>query len=210
MNIKNIILKTLPVIMLILFINTQAKAQNWYGAFSYQISFPTGDTKDFADKTSFIGFSLDFRRAVAPKTTVGLLLGWNVFHERTSDVIDLVRDGNPGAVSGLQDRTLNSFPFMINAHKYFGKDNGTSFFAGLNAGGYYMLQQFDIGIYTFGNDQWQWGIIPEVGIVIPLQDESSLVITGKYHFAFTGESAVGTDISNQYISLGIGFSWNNL
>ncbi len=207
MNIKKVISNILIVVMPVLFINSQANAQQWYGSFSYQVSFPTGDTKEFADNVSFIGFALDFRNVVARNTTVGVLLGWNVFHQRTSETIELMRNGNPGAVTGLQDRTINSFTIMANFHRYFGQPRNTKFFVGLNAGGYYMVQRFDIGIYSFQEDQWQWGIIPEIGVAIPLQRTTSLMITGKYHFAFTGESPLGDEINNQYISIGIGIAW---
>ena len=207
MKIRNIFLKVSLITLVFIFIGSEARAQQWYGAFSYQVSFPTGDTKEFADNVSYIGFALDFRNVVARNTTVGVLLGWNVFHERTSETIELMRNGNPGAITGLQDRTINAFPIMANFHRYFGQPRGTKFFVGLNAGGYYMVQRFDIGIYSFQNDQWQWGIIPEVGVAIPMQSNTSLLINAKYHFAFTGESAVGNDIKNQYISLGIGIAW---
>ena len=207
MKMKNISLKVLVIALLFVFIGSEAKAQQWYGAFSYQVSFPTGDTKEFADDISFIGFALDFRNVVARNTTVGVLLGWNVFHERTDETIQLMRNGNPGAVTGLQDRTINSFPIMANFHRYFGEPSGKKFFVGLNAGGYYMVQRFDIGIYTFQEDEWQWGIIPEIGMTIPLQRTTSLIISGKYHFAFTGDSPVGGDIKHQYISIGVGIAW---
>jgi len=191
----------------LLAIGSRAEAQQWYGGFSYQVSMPMGDTKDFTEDVGFLGFALDFRNVVSHNTTVGVLLGWNVFHTRTSETIEVIRNGNPGAITGLQDRTINSFPIMANFHRYFGQKGNTKFFFGLNAGGYYMVQRFDIGIFSFQNDEWQWGVIPEMGVVIPMQSNTSLLITAKYHYAFSGQNAVGTDVKNQYISLGIGFSW---
>jgi len=182
------------------------RAQDWYGAATYQISFPLGDTKTFANKTSFRGIGFDFRKTVSPSTTLGVTFGWNVFHRRVRETLEIDTE-NPGAVTGVQDRTINAFPIMLNVHRYFGHEGGVQPFVGLNAGGYIMAQRFDIGLFTFQKDQWQWGVAPEIGFAIPLQSGSTLFINGKYNYAFTGKSAVGTDVNNSYISVGIGFAW---
>ena len=182
------------------------QAQAWYAGAAYQISFPMGDTKDFTDATSFRGGGLDFRKSINPSTTVGFTFGWNVFYERTTETIE-IKTEDPGAITGLQDRTINAFPIMVGVHKYFGREAGPRPFIGLNAGGYVMLQRFEIGLLTFQNDQWQWGVAPEIGIAIPTKSHTTLLITGKYNYAFTGESAVGSDVNNSYLSLGFGVAW---
>jgi hypothetical protein len=58
---------------------------------------------------------------------------------------------------------------MLNAHQYFVKRKGIRPYIGLNAGGFYMLQRFDIGIHSFQEDEWQWGIAPEIGVVVQLK-----------------------------------------
>ena len=115
---------------------------------------------------------------------------------------------NPGAITGLQDRTINAIPIMLNAHQYFGKRKGIRPYIGLNAGGFWMLQRFDIGIYRFQEDEWQWGIAPEIGVLVPLKGNSSIIVNGKYNYAFTGDSPVGGDINNEYWMIGIGYVWN--
>ena len=180
--------------------------QDWISSITYQISFPSGDTKQFADETSFTGFGLDFRKPVDRYTTVGLMFGWNVFNQRVTKTAELAME-NPITITGLQDRTLNSFPVMLNAHRYLGQGKDTRLYIGLNAGGYYMLQRFSIGINTFQKDQWQWGIIPEIGFVMPLQGGSTLILNGKYNYAFTGQSPLGGDINHEYWTIGIGFAW---
>ena len=71
-----------------------------------------------------------------------------------------------------------------------------------------MLQRFSIGIRTLEDDQWQWGIAPEVGFIAPLSRSSTLIVSGKYNYAFSGESPLGGDINHQYWSIGIGFAWS--
>ena len=183
-----------------------AQTETWYGAATYQISVPFGDTKEIIDATSFIGFGLDFRYIFMEKTSVGFTLGWNVFHERSTETTQLDTQ-NPGAITGTQDNYLNSFPIMANIHYHFGERGGIRPYVGLNAGGFYMLQEFAIGIVALENNGWEWGIAPEAGVIIPVDMEWGIMVNGKYNYAFTGESAVGTDINHSYLSLNIGFVW---
>ena len=184
----------------------QGYAQKWYRVVTYQVSFPVGDTKDFTGSTSFLGFGLDFRYTVQKSTTVGLALGWNIFSERTTKTAELGSQ-NPGAITGTQDRYLNSFPIMANVHYYFGKKRGIRPYVGLNAGGFYMLQRFDIGVVSLQKDRWEWGIAPEAGVIIPIERNLAIMISGKYNYAFTGKSPLDTDIKHSYVGLVIGFVW---
>jgi len=181
-------------------------AQQWYGAATYQISFPLGDTKDRIDEVSYRGFGLDFRKTISPGTTAGLLFGWNVFYERTHETTQL-ETNPPGAVTGTQDRTLNVFPIMVGVHRYLGQRGRALPYAGVSAGGYIFLQRLGIGISVIDNDRWDWGIAPEAGVVVPLERGSVLVVNGRYNYAFTGESVGGEDINHQWWGINVGFAW---
>jgi outer membrane protein W len=183
-----------------------AQRESWFGAATYQISIPLGDTKEYTDATSFRGVGLDFRYLIDRQYSVGLFFGWNVFYERRTETAQLDTQ-NPGALTGTQDRYLNSFPIMANVHYYFGESGGIRPYVGLNAGGFIMLQEFAIGIVALENDRWEWGIAPEAGVIIPMDREWAIMVNGKYNYAFTGESALGTDINHSYVGLNIGFVW---
>jgi hypothetical protein len=187
-------------------ISENGLAQDWSTALSYQISLPGGDTKNFTGETSFRGIGLDLRKEIAPATTAGLFFGWHVFYERIDETIQIQTE-NPGAITGMQDRFLNSFPIMLSLQRFFGKAGGIQPFLGLNAGGFIILQEIGFGVSVFENDEWQWGGAPELGVVVPIDRDVSIIISGKYNYAFTGESVLGTDINNSYWTLGIGFAW---
>jgi hypothetical protein len=180
-----------------------ARAQDWYGAATWQISFPTGDTKEFVDEVSYRGFGLDFRKVVAPNTTAGFLAGWNVLHERRvgTDAI------NDVTVTGTQDRTLNSFPLMLGVHRYFGVRGGTRPYIGLNAGALVIIRTFAIGVYAAEEDEWDWGIAPEAGIVIPTRAGAGLLINARYNWSFTSQNLSGEDEDLTYWGLNVGLVW---
>jgi len=186
--------------------HNQGYAQQWYGAATYQVSFPMGDTKEYTNNTSFRGVGLDFRYKIKKAMTVGITLGWNVFYERTDETM-IVETDNPGAITGTQDRYLNSFPIMASFHYYFGQKRGIRPYLGLNAGVYRMIQRLGIGIRAIQNNRWEWGVAPEVGIIFPVDRELAILVNGKYNYTFTGESVVGTDINHSYVTIGLGLVW---
>ncbi|MCG6915354.1 outer membrane beta-barrel protein [bacterium BMS3Abin03] len=189
-----------------LFSLNQGYAQQMYTVGTYQISLPLGDTKEYTGNTSFRGIGFDFRYSVKKATTVGLSLGWNVFYERIRKTSE-IKTEHPGSITGTQDRFLNAFPIMANVHYYFGEKRGIRPYIGLNAGGYYMLQRFEIGIISLKEDRWDWGIAPEAGIVFPVDEGYAIIINGKYNYAFSGMSPLGTDIKHSYLGINVGFVW---
>jgi outer membrane protein W len=96
---------------------------------------------------------------------------------------------------------------MANIHYYFGERKSLRPYIGLNAGGSIMLQRKAIGIYLWDNDQWQWGVAPEVGVAIPVERDFGLLINGKYNMYFSGEDAIGNDVNNAYWAINVGFVW---
>jgi len=180
-----------------------ARAQDWYGAATWQISGTTGDTNDFVDEFSFRGMGLDFRKVVSPNTTAGIAGAWHIFHER--------RDGT-GEVqnvtfTGTSDRYINSFPIMLNVHRYFGSPHGTRPFVGLNAGAFVVIRTFGAGVYETEEDSWDWGVAPEAGVTIPMQRGAGMIINARYNWSFTHQNLSDADEDLTYFNFGIGFYW---
>jgi outer membrane protein len=178
-------------------------SQDWFGSYSYNISFPTGDTQDYVDKTSWRGMSLDFRKYVQPNISWGLSFGWHVFHKRTKERITLEN----GDVSGTQDRYINSFPLMVNAHYYLSEEGEFRPYLGANVGLFRTLQRFEIGLFAWQKNNWVFGFIPEVGFLLPIGEEMNLHVSGKYHFPLEGDTITGNKASVSYIGLNVGLAY---
>jgi hypothetical protein len=130
-------------------------------------------------------------------------MAWNVFHERTGGVYEL----EAGAISGNQDRYLNSFPIMVGVHQYFGNRRSTRAYVGLNGGGYLLIQTFRLGVTEIEEDTWEWGVSPEAGVVFPLQTGAWFVVNAHYHWSPTPETLAGNDVSLTYYQVNVGFMW---
>jgi outer membrane protein W len=150
---------------------------------------------------------LNFRYLTSPNLTVGLYFGWHVFYERAFREINLEQEGIPGTLSGSQDRWLNSFPMMLNAHFYLGDRGDMRPYVGVNAGGFLFAQRIGLGVFTAHEDRWDWGIAPEVGIVVPTSRHTGLLLNARYQMAFTGE-IFGFDAMHEYYGFGVGFVWD--
>jgi hypothetical protein len=197
---------TIAVVFLVgtsLFFPGTTHSQDWYSSATYEVSVPAGDLQEFTDATSWLGFGLGFRKVLQRDLTGGLYFGWHVFHERTDRTLKLEN----GDLSGTQDRYANSFPIMLNVHHYFGNRGDIRPFVGLNAGGYILLQRFEIGIISLQKDSFEWGLIPEVGAVVPLSRDVTLLLQGKFSYAFTGKGIGGEDMKLAYWGITAGFAW---
>ena len=193
--------------------NVFAQAGHWYGAATYQVSFPIGDTKDFIDKTSWTGFGLDFRYTVQKNISVGFVTGWNSFYEQVQGTTQL-ETNPPGAITALTNRYTNFVPVMLNTHYYFGDRGNIRPYAGLSAGGYWVSQELQLGIINVKNDSWEWGIAPEAGVIIPVQRDLAILVAAKYNYLITEETVFeGTqlqkDLRNSYWGIAVGIAWQS-
>jgi hypothetical protein len=189
--------------LVVLCAHTAAHAQDWFGMATWNISFPEGDTKKFVDETSFRGFGLEFRKEFKPKTTVGIMGSWEVFHERRDGTIELKN----AAITGSQDRYINSFPIMLGLHRYFGEAGGRQPYIGINGGGFVLIQTVRLGVSEIEEDTWEWGVMPEAGFIIPIDRGSAFVINARYSLALTGENLAGDDSQLSYWGIRAGFCW---
>jgi outer membrane protein W len=190
-----------------------AQAGHWYGLATYQVSFSTGDLNDFIDDVSWRGFGLDFRYGVKPDVTVGFVTGWNIFYQQITETTQL-NTNPPGAITGESNRYTNFVPVMLNAHYYAGERGKIRPYIGLCAGGYYVNQELQLGVAQLQNDSWEWGVAPELGVVIPVQRGLGIVLAGKYNFIFTEETVFeGTqlekNVKNSYWGIQIGVAWQS-
>ena len=180
----------------------EGAAQGTLAAFSYSVSIPSGHTREFTNHTSLIGLSIAGRRFLGSALSVGLDLGWNELYWKTSQPL---RVGN-ATVSGQQYRDLNIFPLFLSTHFYLGHARGFRPYLGVNAGGYYIVQRFTVGLSEIEADHWHLGLAPEAGILIPLGEGWNAILTGKYHYPLEAGNYLGGSRSFRYISIGVGLA----
>ena len=196
--------------ILILIITASVSAQS-LGNMTYNMSFPTGNLSDFIDKPSFKGFGIEGRWFQSRNLSLGLSFAWTVFDQRVGDPIQIVQDGVSATVSGTQIRVVNSLPILATAHFYTGKRRDQyRFYFGTGVGMYYIKQRLEIGLVAFETDNWHFGLTPEAGVLISLNRDLTMIVNGKYNYAFSsGEALGGGDNQIDYWGINIGFVWQS-
>jgi hypothetical protein len=205
-------LSKMAVIAVLAFIPiTPANAQDAMSILSWNIAFPSGNTKDFAqDNESFRGIAFQFRKFVQPNFSFGLYAAWQVLNGETVDTFEVQNEEFNGAVTGKQWRYINSFPIMANVHFYSGRPGGTQLFFGLNAGGMIIEERLEINVLSLKTTKWHWGFAPEAGVNLPLGYNAGLAVSAVYNYAFSaGRTLVGDSSSHTYLAINVGVSFNH-
>ncbi len=175
-------MKVINIVLLIFVICTVAFSQGQVN-FNYQIAYPSGETSDYIDKISFRGAGLEWRKYIQDNISAGISLNWNVFNQVATETQEI----EEGHVTGTQNRTINSFPLLATAHYYMGKKRELRPYFGLGLGAYLIKQRLGIGIYTFEESNWHFGVAPEVGVNFPVGYDATLMVAVKYNYAFEAQ-----------------------
>jgi hypothetical protein len=189
-------------LFLVLASSVEAKAQDWWWQFSYNMGTTAGDTRDYIDQFSFRGVGFQGRKMMDFQNTwsLGFDLSWQVFNQENTGTT-VLDETNRTALTGTAFKYINAFPLLANAHYYFGGDGrgSTLGFVGLNAGLYYIEQRTEAGLFAITNDNWHFGGAPEVGIAMPA---GRTVLTGTVRYNWTAEAG-GTDYQFWTFMVGI-------
>jgi len=154
---------------------------------NYQISVPLGDLKDFTNETSFRGMDLEYHKFVTDRFSLGAAIGWNVFYQDKNHATgDFSFKGNKNiyTMTGNQYRYVNTVPLTA-IGRYFLTD-GTSAvqpFLGLGAGARWTEKRLELGQYTSTISRWQFTFAPEIGMMVPFNDQVALNVGARYNYA---------------------------
>ena len=137
---------------------------------------------------------------------IGLHFAWHVFNEKTSGPAQHRRCRHKGQPSVVY---INSFPMMLTGHWYTGSREEMQFFFGTGVGAYYIRQRFEIGVFAEDQNNWHFGIAPEVGVQFPFGDIDG-TFSVRYDYAFkSGESVQGDGQAYSYLRFAVGVGVRN-
>jgi hypothetical protein len=162
-----------------------ARGQSSLASLSWDPSFPAGKTKDFISETGSRALGMDLKGFITPQLTMGASFDWRLFNELT-DRITEIEDGN---VSGPQTRRIYAAPFLLTSHYYLRSFKHAPRYIpyiGGGAGGYWIEEKLDIGVYTLKEKAWNFGLCVEVGTLFRFGYGYGL-LRFKYNYAFESE-----------------------
>ena len=192
--------KIIIIALLGLFASSTFAQDESLWSLTYNMSFPMGKTKDYIDKTSFRGITLDGRKFVDNNVSVGGNFGWQVFYEKEAKVT--LEDDNL-TLNGTQFKYINAFPMYFNAAYYLNEGSYIRPYFAANIGVIYTMQRTDMGLYRIENDDWKFALTPEVGVAIQTYNSLNVMVNLRYNYGL--ETSDIDPLS--YLGLNIGILW---
>ncbi|MCB0495805.1 MAG: outer membrane beta-barrel protein [Cyclobacteriaceae bacterium] len=184
-----------------------SNAQTSYWTISWPVSVGMGATNDYISATSFRGIGISGRSFLTDNLSIGGEGSWEVFNEIKRDLPPRSLDLGNGVysnISGTEYRYLNTLPLFVNAHYYLGSNGSIRPFAGLGIGTVYVDQRTDIGLLSFQNNNWRFGLQPEIGVFIPFGlSPSGVNLSARYRYGTKASDADAISMFSFTIGLGI-------
>jgi opacity protein-like surface antigen len=179
----------------------RAQSRDWWFGATYQGALPGGDTKDFTEGFSWRNIGIEGRTLLKDNLSLGLYAGWNVFNDEVDGTISL----GGADVSGYQSRFVNAIPLLATIHLYSSRRSGVRPYIGGGLGTYWVENRVELGLTGLESDNWHFGLAPEVGFAMPMQNNVAAYVSVKYNYAFEAG-----DVSHSYWTFGIGIATSDM
>jgi hypothetical protein len=175
-------------------LSTPAAAQApFMGTFTWSTALPVGETKNFIDNYSWLGFTFEGDWFIKPNVSAGLILGWQEIYQED----DLSSFEFPtGTATGRTYRHLMVIPMLARARYWAGAEQERTVypFGGLGLGTYRIRQTVDFGILTTDDTHWHFGFAPEAGVLIGQRYGGTAVsFTLRYNYPLKAGDYLGGD-----------------
>lgn len=186
---------------------SQTGLSSYITDFQYSVTLNSGKTSDYISKPGWFGFSVNYSKFIKRNVSAGITVGWNVTAMQEVNKLEVLKNG---AVYGTQGRYFNHFPMLANVGYYFNNNRSNIIpYVKANAGVYYINQRLTLGVYEYRNDNWHFGVAPEVGVLINMSRGIGLTLSGKFNYAFDSGTRLSGDETNDHsffnINLGIAY-----
>lgn len=197
--------KLLFALVVFVSVSSGMTARDWNFTFTYNMAVPTGNTAEYIDRFSWVGFGGDINYSLDDHNEVGITSGWqrfDVFHRDALAVFD------NGSVYGSQVRAVSSVPLLLTVtHTIGDRIDDIQPFIKLGAGMYFMNSRLEMGLYRFDNTTTHFGLLPSAGVKFRLNRTSDMVVQLDYNGVIdSGENLLGEpDNSYSYIGIKVGF-----
>jgi hypothetical protein len=164
---------------------------------SWDVTVPLGETSDYISETSWLGFTMQWRKFMTDNVSIGFSFGWSVLDSREfqTQSFKFNPEGSDreisGDLSGEQFRYLNTFPILVKGHYYLGDpyDSKIRPYGGLSLGTTPIEKRTEIGIVAITDTNWHFTVAPEIGILVPL-DGVSLFAAVNYMYSLKTNNTI--------------------
>ncbi len=176
-------------------------AQNKF-SITYSIGFPTGETSDYFESTSWRGVNVDYHHFLQENVAIGFSTGWQVFNDNRGYVTETT---GTETLSGFRYNYLNSFPLLVTGSYFFRRGETISPYASLGAGLVYNEFSEDTGLLRDERTGWPFSIRPEIGVDFEVGYNVGIRTSFRYNYVASGDKLP----SLPYFAINVGVVWGN-
>ena len=197
---KKYFLISIIAILTVFFTKTTFAQYETVWEIQWNISMPTGDFENYMNETSVRGIEFGGNYYFETNVTVGGAIGYGAFFKKTGKI---TVDYNNNTVTAVHFRDLYSYYFLAEGGYAYQSDLFITPYARIGIGAYYSEQATQIGLMYWREENWNFGIRPEVGALLEIPNSGvGFIVNAKYNTIFNYID----DINNlSYITIGIGF-----
>jgi hypothetical protein len=178
--------------------------QNSLFSFSYNLSFPLGDLKDYISDVGPTGFDAEWKGFLNENIAIGGKVGVISFYEKYPRDTYYFKNG---ALTTTIFNYYYTIPMQVVGDYFFNPSGFIQPFAGLGIGINYNERRTEIGFYAVEDNSWNFSLSPEAGVIVPF---------GKYvSWGFTAKARYNYQVYNrdrfngmQFFDLSFGLSYS--
>lgn len=160
-----------------------------------------GDLNTFIEKTSWRGFTFEYRNMVDEGIGVGFEVGQGAWYN--DEGYKTYTDGTQ-SLSGYQYRYVSTVPILVDLNYYLKPGEKVNPFVGLGVGTEFSRTDVDMGLYYQEINTWAFALKGELGLIYQMNPGTGLIISGKYYSGFKTEEL---DQTRNYVGLNVGLVW---
>ena len=196
---KKYILISIITLCAVSFTNTAAAQMDTHWEVQWNISIPTSDFKNWINETSIRGIEFGGNYHFETNVTVGGAVGYGAFFKKTGK---MTVDYQNNTVTAVHFRDLSSYYFMAEGGYAYQSDFFMTPYARIGIGAYYTEQVTQIGLLYWRDENWNFGLRPEIGVLMEVPNSGiGFIVNAKYNTLFNY-----TDNLNNlnYLTIGLG------
>ncbi|KAB1069792.1 porin family protein [Tamlana haliotis] len=176
-------------------------AQQKY-SLNYIIGFPTGETSDFTESTSFRGVGFDFTHMLNKNIGVGVSVSLQTFYDEKGK--QTTTEGTE-TITAYRYNYINSLPVYATGTYFFDGSKTIKPFVSLGVGVMYNNKEQEFGLFAAENDAWQFSVRPEAGLEYKI--DYGLGIRAAFRYNYAADSSDLEGLSHMGLALGV--VWSN-
>ena len=178
--------------------NTLAQ-EDTHWELQWNINMPTGDFENYINETSIRSIEFGGNYHFETNVTLGGAIGYSAFFKKTGTI---TVDYNNNTVTAVHFRDLYSYYFLAEAGYAYQSDFFMTPYARLGIGAYYTEQVTQVGLLYWRNENWNFGLRPEIGAMMNIPNSGfGFIVNAKYNAIFN----YGNDLENlNYFTVGVG------